>query len=438
MGSIHNLTVSTRLDKRSCGELIRYFQAWRKEYGRIFRYAWYHYARLPIRPKKAAFNTELQKTFGITKRTANSIIYDVSGRYNALVELKKKEQYQLSVKIGSVEEEIRKLCEEVSLAARLAADNRLSREELSKYRGNKRSLHYKRQRLNKLKCRLLQLDKDIQAGRYRICFGSRKRFAAQNRLAENGYRSSKAWYRDFTEHRDSGISYLGAKDETCCNQMLQLTRQVDGSYGIQCRKDGAYVSGKEDRYVFGNCRFSYLDDKLRNQLLQKDHGLTCRIRFAGKKVYLQVILSFEENPVPTTTLLEGAIGLDYNDGFIQAAETDRAGNLVGYKRYELTYHGTGRKAENEIRQTIAAISRSALMAGKSIVCENLDFVKSKSQQNKGKGRKGKQYHRMTHLLDYSRYKETLKNAAVRNGIGLVLVNPAYTPVFPELLHQLII
>ena len=96
MASIyHNLTVSTRLDRRASSELMDYLQTWRTEYARISRYTWYHYASVFPRPKKAAFNTELQKTFGITKRTANSIIYDMSGRYNALVELKKKERGQL-------------------------------------------------------------------------------------------------------------------------------------------------------------------------------------------------------------------------------------------------------------------------------------------------------------------------------------------------------
>ena len=130
--------------------------------------------------------------------------------------------------------------------------------------------------------------------------------------------------------------------------------------------------------------------------------------------------------VPATSLYDGAIGLDYNDGFIQMAQTDRHGNLTGERRFALVYHGTGKKARDEIRQKVAQISSLALETGKSIVCEDLDFVKKKSAQCKANSRKGKNYHRMTHLFDYSRYKETLRNAAVRNGIGLVMVNPAYT------------
>lgn len=48
---------------------------------------------------------EVQKKFSVSKRTANSIIYDMKGRYKALKELKKTEQYQLtpeSVKLCTI------------------------------------------------------------------------------------------------------------------------------------------------------------------------------------------------------------------------------------------------------------------------------------------------------------------------------------------------
>lgn len=427
MASIyHNLTVSTRLDRRTSSELIDYFQSYRTEYARISRYTWYHYARVLKRPKKAAFNTELQKTFGITKRTANSVIYEMSGRYNALVELKNKEREQLAIKISSIDEAIQTLEQKVAHNAALAAGNQLTAEQLEGYRHDKRSLFKKHQKRNEMKNRLEQLDKDIQAGKYRICFGSRKRLDAQNRLKENGYGSRTAWYKDFVQHRDCSVFYLGSKDETWGNQMLQLIPQGNGFYRIQCRKDGTYVTGKNGRYVYGTCRFSYMDDRLGRQLAVKEKGLTCRVRFSGKKVYLQAVLSLPADQVPTTDLHKGAIGLDYNDGFIQMAQTDSQGNLTGERRFALVCHGTGKKALNELRQKVAQISSLALKTGKSIVCEDLDFGKMKSEQCKANSRKGKNYHRMTHLLDYSRYKETLRNAAVRNGIGLVMVNPAYT------------
>ena len=102
------------------------------------------------------------------------------------------------------------------------------------------------------------------------------------------------------------ISYLGSKDESGCNQMLQLAAQEDGSFRIKCRKDGIFAGSKEDRYVYGTCRFPYLGDRLREQLKDQGYGITYRVCFKGKKVYLQAILSFEEPAVKETTMHEGA------------------------------------------------------------------------------------------------------------------------------------
>jgi hypothetical protein len=101
-------------------------------------------------------------------------------------------------------------------------------------------------------------------------------------------------------------------------------------------------------------------------------------------------------------MCDGAIGLDYNDGFIQLSETDGIGNLIHQIKFDLKLHGTGKKAETEIREAIAAISCYALRRGKSIVCEDLNFVKLKSKTQKARSKRGRQYNRMIHLFDYSR------------------------------------
>ena len=56
-----------------------------------------------------ATNTHLQKTYGILKRTANSIIADAQGQLNALKELKAHEQKQLAHKIKVLEANIHAL-----------------------------------------------------------------------------------------------------------------------------------------------------------------------------------------------------------------------------------------------------------------------------------------------------------------------------------------
>ena len=73
-------------------------------------------------------------------------------------------------------------------------------------------------------------------------------------------------------------------------------------------------------------------------------------------------------------MYDGAIGLDFNDGHIDLSETDNKGNLIMTKQYKLHYHGTGTKAENEMRQVVSEIGKYALCKGKSIVKEDLSLT----------------------------------------------------------------
>ena len=75
----------------------------------------------------------------------------------------------------------------------------------------------------------------------------------------------------------------------------------------------------------------------------------------------------------------------------------------------------------ELSETISRIVNIALQRGKDISIESLDFTKKKSQAGKNK-----QYNRMLHTLDYSRYTTLLQNACHRKQVGLHQVNPAYT------------
>ena len=52
---------------------------------------------------------------------------------------------------------------------------------------------------------------------------------------------------------------------------------------------------------------------------------------------------------------------------------------MAVKTYPLRFHGTGGKAENEMRTIISEIGKYARSVGKDIVTEDLSFVKKKSK-----------------------------------------------------------
>ena len=421
------LTTETRLSEKEAGDIMEYARKYRADYGLIQRYVWHVIVGQKGVIDQSKLNTEIQRKFSVSKRTANSVIYDMRGRYKALKELKKTERAQLKNRILHLEQQAEKTAAAVNNLKKDAAANRLDEKHLEKYRKLKKKLYYRHQRIQKFRDRLAQLEKNMEKGHYPLSFGGKKTFGDQYRLEENGYRSHEGWYNDYRRKRDRNIFYLGSRDETGGNQMFQLRPDAEGSYDIRIRKDGKY--DRDGRYVYGKCRFKYLDDELRESLRNRDRPVSYRIRIRGTKIYLQAIVTLDMSKRPiVTTMVNGAIGIDFNDGHIDLAETDGKGNLVAMDRYRLKYHGTGGRAADEMRQVTAEIGKYALSKGKSIVKEDLSFARKKSQTEKGSG---KRYNRMLHTLDYSRVEDDMKNMAVRNGIDLIEVNPAYTSQIAE-------
>jgi len=419
----YTYTIETRISKRENKEIYEYFEKYFEEYNKILRYAW----KIMINDEKKSINKlnqEIQRKYGILKRTANSITRTLKGRMESLKELKNYELQQYNIKILSLENDIEKLKNTLDIQKKKAEENKMTVRELEKYRNLKRKIYYKRQKLNKVKMRKENLEKNINEKIYKLGFGGKNFFKKQYNLEKNGYKTHEKWYNEYKRKRDSSISYIGSKDEKACNQMFQLEKNEE-KYNIKVRKDGKQLKENiEEKYVFGKCEFKYKDNEIEEELKEKRHALTYRIVRRKKGLYLQVILTKKiEADKLRTSRESGCIGLDYNVGFIAVSETDKKGNLVKQKKYKLRYHGTGNKAKNEIREKIKRILEDALEKGKSIVIEDLNFKKVKAGMFKGKNKK---YNKMLHQFDYGRYKETIENSGKREYVEIIKVNPYNT------------
>lgn len=429
-------TLETRLDRYSSNELMEYFSALVPFYAKIYRSVWQEVMHNSISilsgKNKSSYNTYLQRKFYISKRMANSIIADVVGTYNAMLELKKYELSQLDGKIDGSHKKLEKY--NLRLKRFKNADiNKLSKQDRRTYKRLRFAVWQRLRRINRLKQKRDVLERNIQSGKVSVCFGTKKLFKAQWFLEENGFTSHKEWLKTFRQNRDKNILFLGSKDETACNLIFQL-EEMNGLYQIKVRKvENHHINPSGEKYVYGICRFrrmgfeSYLSANLENRKNKNECvPLTYRIVFRGKRIYLQVMFEYKQEDFSYTTKTFGTIGIDYNDGFMQVAETNETGNLVRLERIPLDYHGTGNRAKSEIQEKVAKVVKQAIRIGKTIVIEDLDFRKTKSKTQTGKTERGKQYNRMLHKFDYSRYKETLENCCYRNNVELIKVNPAYT------------
>lgn len=420
-------TIETRLNQRDNAEIIEYAKEYNVLYGRMLRFAWHRYNNGgTFNMKKSDFNTILQRTFGVSKRLANSVISEIEGLYKALYQLKWYEYGQLKGKISKKRKKVKKLSEKVYAIREKAKDNGFTQSSLWYYRKLKADIFYAHQKINRMEQKKKNLLKEIQSKDLHICFGSKKLFYAQFNLKENNLTNHKVWLERFRQARDNRSLYIGSKDESRCNQILQLTSMVNAgkgnSFTIQLCKNT-----KELRHVRGFCVFKYMDVLLTNSLIKQDHGVTYRIVFRGSKCYLQAMATLDKDTNDCKTRSSyGTIGLDYNDGFIELAETNETGNLVHLEHFDLKFHGTGDSATSEIREVASRIVNYALLTGKDIVIEDLDFRKAKSETDEAKSEDGKEYNKMIHAFDYSRYKKSFENCCFRRDVNLMEVNPAYT------------
>ena len=429
-------TIETRLEKTK--EVEAYFSSYLKEYNAMYREMWHKMIAPDYRvryPKDSYFVTEMCQTYGVLKRTINSIRYDIKGRIRALLELKKIEQQALEIKIEKKEEKVQVLQQTIERRKPKVRENQASPLELKQYREEKSSLYYQKNQLNRMKQSLQQLKYEIEHQKLSLGFGGKQMFQKQYHLEENGYQTHAEWYRDYIQQRDKNIFYLGSSDETQGNQLVQLKyREESNDFTIQVRKEKKYSGEKkEEQYLrleqlqFAHLREEFIEVLKHHEKKSKGerNPISYRIRKEGKKWYLQAMFAIEVESYETSSRY-GVIGLDYNDGFIEVAETDACGNLVGQQHYELRYHGTGTKAKTEIEQVIAKIVAYSKRTGKDISIEALDFKKTKARTGKAKGTRGKQYQRMLHLFDYSRYQKTLEYSTHRQKVRLHKVTPYYT------------
>lgn len=420
-------TIETRLNQRDNAEIIEYAKEYNVLYGKMLRFAWHRYNNGgTFNMKKSEFNTLLQRTFGISKRLANSVISEIEGLYKALYQLKWYEYGQLKGKITKKRKKVENLSKKVYAIREKAKKDEFTKSSLWYYRKLKADIFYAHQKINRMEQKRKNLLKEIQSKDLHICFGSKKLFYAQFNLKENNLTSHKVWLKHFRQARDNRSLYIGSKDEHRCNQILQLTPMVNAgkgnSFAIQLRKNT-----KAREYVRGFCTFKYMDGILTNSLIKNDHGVTYRIVFRRRKCYLQAMVTLDKDDQNCKTRNSyGTIGLDYNDGFIELAETNETGNLVHLEHFDLKFHGTGNSATSEIRNVASRIVNYALLTGKDIVIEDLDFRKTKSETDKAKSEDGKEYNKMIHTFDYSRYKKSFERCCFRCDVNLIAVNPAYT------------
>ena len=410
-------TIVTQLHEKNNRDLIAYIESSRVDYGKALRETFYAIKRGGF--NKSRYNTYLQQTYGIVSRTANSIIFDAQGRFNALKELKEYERKQLERKIKHLEETvIPKLVERRKQNSTKLQDG--AYVLLVKQRNLRLRVVAKRSKLNRLKQKLKAIEYQLKSGRLKLCFGT-KRLLKQD-------------HDKFVEQRDSQMTFIGSKGEPSCNQNLQLYYdRKRNQFSIRLRKDfGGYKSVKGgNRYVYGKVYFNYYKDQIFSILRSKNSPLSYRIVKRNRRYYLYCIFEFQVgNEAIVTRAGYGTVGLDFNKGFVTLSETNKYGHLVQIQFIPYRFK-SGDKTKTDLQAVANHVVKLALRTGKDVCIENLDFRGKKSKTGAKLGRK---YNEMLHSLAYREFSDAMGSAAYRNRVVLNKVNPAWTSWLAERIY----
>ena len=400
-------TTVTQLHEKNNQDIIDYFESARGTYAQAQRKTFYAIRNSPDF-NKSNCNTYLQETYGVLKRTAGSIIADAQGQLNALKELKAHEQKQLALKIKTLEANIHVL--EAKKADQSAALRAGSPVNLGKYRILKRKLVAQKSKLNKLKQKSANLSYQIESGRYKICFGSKKLLQAD--------------YQAFVDRRDAQMSFVGSKDESSGNLMLQLRfNSKNNQFELRLRKDIGGFKNAKAKYVYGRVYFNHHKRWIKEALRQRNTPLSYKIIKRNRRFYLYCTFEIQMDKSDFQThVTQGTIGLDFNKGFVTIAETNLYGHLVGTHLLPYRFKA-GSKTTTDLEAIAAVAVKRALATGKDICVESLDFRGKKASTLRKQGRK---YNEMIHSLAYRQFVNKIEQRAYRSAVSVRRVNPAWT------------
>ena len=357
---------------------------------------------------KDALVKYVARTYGFTTRAASSIVYNMTGRFNAIKELKEYEREQLETKIESLEKKIAKIEESREDLNLRMATNLATKEEQEKYEKIKLSLYWRRNKLNKMKQKIVNIENEIGTYNFKLCFGTKK--------------LSQKDCQKFIEQRDSEIFYVGRATEKAGNMNFQMEyNKKDNQFYLQIRKE---INTAPDKYVRGKVYFSKSQTKMIKKLLRsKESPLTYRIKVKDEKYYLQIIFQYKHNATMCDTRnSNGVIGVDFNKGFVAVSETDSYGNLINTFNIKYRFK-SGTKTESDFQWIAKILSEYCLEDGKDLVIENLNFDKTKANMVEGDF---KIYNEMLSGLAYAKFNKIIESKCAKKRIFLKKVNPAWT------------
>ena len=414
MSNVFTITTELKLNKEYNQLVSKYISDYIEIFNKIQRLTFHRIKNYYIKNGKITLedrniiHAQLKEEFNLTSRAIDAILSNMLGRYKSIKELKEFERKSLERKISALEKELTKL-KDVRTLQRVSLNNNSKDFNFTKYKNLKIKIYWEQNRLNTKKQKLKNLEKEIETGKYKVCFGTKELL--------------KKDYSKFIKKRDSEIYFLGRAGDNAYNLNFQVEYNPKiNQFYFRIRKE---IDLEDDRFVYGQFNFNNKDytNLLKKLLKTKESALTYRIKLKDNRVFLQIIYNFEHNKdLCVTRNSYGVVGVDFNKGFVSVSETDKYGNLINTFNIDYQY-SKGNQTTNDFQYIATRLKDYCLNTGKDLVIEKLNFTKKKDNLI---SKRGKKYNEMLSSLAYSKFDSIITSKCAKNRIFLNKVNPAWT------------
>lgn len=286
----------------------------------------------------------------------------------------------------------------------------------------------KSRRKAQLEARLVDAAEHREQGLPRIVAGGRRLWRHRANLDAAGM-TREQWEQRWMDER-MFLTADGESGKRFGNETIRVTD--DGVF--QVKVPGALTPGLGTRLTI-TARVSlnthrggeWADRITANQAVRYDLHRDHRGRW-----YLDASWSYRDAPaVPLASLqAQRTLGVDLNDGHVDAAVIDAHGNVIGQPvRLDFTITGTTTHRDAQVRHLVTRLIHLARSHGcASISIENLGFVGARAtgRETMGRGRRGKRFRRTVTGIPTGNFRTRLAGMAATAEISVIAVDPAYT------------
>ena len=152
------------------------------------------------------------------------------------------------------------------------------------------------------------------------------------------------------------------------------------------------------------------------------------VRLLVKKGKFRIVLSWVEDSIQLP-VQEGAVGIDCNPDGVAVVNVDKTGNLLEHRyiRKQRIQFASDNKRDYDTGLLAKEVVQYAFDKRKPIVLEKLDFKKGKKSYKK--------FNRMKSNFIYRKMLNAIKQRAVKIGVPVVEVLPAFTSILGQLKYQ---